>query len=252
MRARFRGTAWSWESTWAATSAMACVQRVRTVRRPFSDRLWNMRRSSWRCSTLRSSSLGIVPCKVCCFRVPTNLHQTEGKISEVLPFLSAWDAPFSWRHLINTWNIKTLTKNIYIVLFFCLRVLLDPFRLARENTCWNVYAVLLALLNFYTRSGLIGELPKEVLHSYDVNTMSKIKRKPDELCKESLNDEQCDEAHLSQTFMHSATSGSPWRLALCCQMSSSLESTDSDCGWMYMGQGPSENGATPSCCSSVF
>lgn len=34
--------------------------------------------------------------------------------------------------------------------------------------------------------------------------------------------------YLSQTFIHSGTSGSPCRVALCCHMRRSLESTDND------------------------
>lgn len=59
-------------------------------------------------------------------------------------------------------------------------------------------------------------------------------------------------SYLSQTLRHSGTSGSPWAPALCCQMSKRRESTDRLWGWMYKGQGPSEKGATPSCCNSVF
>lgn len=33
-------------------------------------------------------------------------------------------------------------------------------------------------------------------------------------------------SHLSQTLRHSGTSGSPWAVALCCQMRRSRESTD--------------------------
>lgn len=59
-------------------------------------------------------------------------------------------------------------------------------------------------------------------------------------------------SYLSQIVIHSGTSGSPCREALCCQMSRTLESTDRDWGLMYKGHGPSENGATPNCCSRVF
>lgn len=39
-------------------------------------------------------------------------------------------------------------------------------------------------------------------------------------------------SHLSQTLRHSGTSGSPWAVALCCQMRRSRESTDKLWGWM--------------------
>lgn len=59
-------------------------------------------------------------------------------------------------------------------------------------------------------------------------------------------------SYLSHTFRHSGTSGSPCAPALCCQISRRRESTERPWGWMYRGQGPSEKGATPNCCSSVF
>lgn len=152
---------------------MACMQRVRTLRRPFSEKLWKMSNSSWRCSTLRSSSAGTAPCRVCCFRVPTNL------------------------------------RKIY-------------------SGC-ECYMMNLMLTHWW-----------ESCEESKV-TFEKKKKKGDWVM-----------SYLSQTFMHSGTSGSPCWLALCCQISSNLESTERDWGWMYMGQGPSENGATPNCCRRVF